>query len=195
MRPKDFKWYLPKPIIITVLANEKPLQAMIDTGFMADFLLTTVVDQLALKTDKLAKPITVQLAVHGSRSKINVSTVVDFKYQEIDSNLDNYDMILGTPFIFQHKVVLSMNPMRIAIGSKEPLELKGEEVSSINSAAADLFDTDLVQLHSKLRTKTTGLCPDTSKIDLQVSTVPPFRAVNHIIPLIDENKVYKFRPA
>ena len=34
------------------------------------------------------------------------------------------------------------------------------------------------------------LCPDTSK-----AALPPFRVVNHVIPLIDENKVYKYRPA
>ena len=26
------------------------------------------------------------------------------------SNLDNYDVILGTPFLYQHKVAIGLNP-------------------------------------------------------------------------------------
>jgi hypothetical protein len=78
---------------------------------MADFISTRLVDQLRLKREILAKPVTVQLAVHGSCSQINASTAVNLKYQNIDcerrfdiANLDSYDAILGTPFVFQHKV-------------------------------------------------------------------------------------------
>lgn len=72
---------------------------------MADFLSTTLVDQLDLRKEYYSKPLSVQLAVHGSRSKINCGVRVNFQYQEIDcerrfdvANLDNYDAILGPPF-------------------------------------------------------------------------------------------------
>ncbi|KAJ6525356.1 hypothetical protein B0H19DRAFT_1084901 [Mycena capillaripes] len=52
---------------------------------------------------ELEDPITLQLAVQGSRSKINHSVNVKFSYQDIDeehnfllANLSGYDMILGT---------------------------------------------------------------------------------------------------
>ncbi|KAJ6523055.1 hypothetical protein B0H19DRAFT_1078033 [Mycena capillaripes] len=129
MVPRDFRRCLPKPVIIQVMVNNKPVRALLDTGSMADFISTTLVDRLALKKDVLAKPITVQLAVHGSRSKINASTTVKFKYQDINcerrfdiANLDSYDLILGTPFIFQHKIVVGMNPTRVVVGSPEPLK-------------------------------------------------------------------------
>ena len=66
----DFKRHLPKLIVIEVRVNEQPVRALIDTGSMADFISTTVADQLRLKTDVLAKPLPLQLAVHGSRSKV-----------------------------------------------------------------------------------------------------------------------------
>ncbi|TCD60681.1 hypothetical protein EIP91_009663, partial [Steccherinum ochraceum] len=79
---------------------------------MADFVSTTIVDQLKLKTEVLQKPIPVQMAVRGSRSKINWSVRAQLKLYDIDSprqfdvaNLDNYDMILGTPFIYQHQIL------------------------------------------------------------------------------------------
>jgi len=78
---------------------------------MADFLSTKVADQLRLPLTTYEKPLPVQLAVQGSRSKINCGTTVNFQYQTIDCdrtfdvvNLDNYDAILGTPFLYQHQV-------------------------------------------------------------------------------------------
>ena len=33
------------------------------------------------------------------------------------ANLNDYDVILGTPWIYQHKVCIGLNPSRILIGS------------------------------------------------------------------------------
>ncbi|EJD44329.1 hypothetical protein AURDEDRAFT_166710 [Auricularia subglabra TFB-10046 SS5] len=67
------------------------------------------VEPLKLQVKALERPIPVQLAVKGSRSKINVEVTARFQYQNIDcekrfdiANLDNYDLILGTPFLWQH---------------------------------------------------------------------------------------------
>ena len=43
MKTKDFTRTLPKPIVVTVLINNKPVRALIDTGSMADFVSTTIV--------------------------------------------------------------------------------------------------------------------------------------------------------
>ena len=43
----------------------------------------TLVDQLKLKRTNLDKPLGLQLAVQGSRSKINSSVEVEFSYQNI----------------------------------------------------------------------------------------------------------------
>ena len=84
MRVKDRTRRLPEPIVITVKINGQPIRALLDTGSMADFLSTTVVDQLKLPRETYEKLLSVQLAVHGSRSKINCGTTVRFQYQTID---------------------------------------------------------------------------------------------------------------
>ncbi|TFY57697.1 hypothetical protein EVJ58_g6867 [Rhodofomes roseus] len=197
MRPKDFARNIPKPLIVEVFIQGHSVRALLDTGCMADFLSTTLVDQLRLKKDVLAKPLPVQLAVHGSRSKINFSTTVELAYQDIKCkrrfdivNLDNYDAILGTPFIFQHKVAISLNPTKIAVGSPVPLPIVGEDATEVSSAAADLLEGSLEPLRETLRKEAEDLCQDPTR-----TALPPFRDINHTIPLIDEKKIYKWRPS
>lgn len=196
-RPKDLRRRIPRPVVVIVKVNGKPVRALLDTGSMADFISTTIVDQLKLETEVLVKPLPVQLAVHGSRSKINHSATVDFSYQGISGkrrfdvvNLDNYDMILGTPFLFQHRVAVGFNPTRVVVGSDIPLDMKGEKITVIASAAADLMETELDRIRAELKAAAMDLCPDITETDL-----PPFRDVNHTIPLIDESKVYRWRPS
>ena len=145
LRIKDKTRRLPEPIVIEIKVNGQPIRALLDTGSMADFISTTIVDQLRLPKDVYEKPLPVQLAVHGSRSKINCGTTVNVQYQTINCdrtfdvvNLDNYDAILGTPFLYQHQVAMGFNPSRVIVGSSEPLELEGPEVTTLNSAAAGL---------------------------------------------------------
>lgn len=197
MKVKDFTRKLPKPVIIEVFVNGKPARALIDSGSLADFMSTTLADQLRVERDLLAKPLTLQMAVQGSRSKINCGTAVEFRYQGIKTfrrfdivNLDSYDLILGTPFIFQHKVLIGLNPTRVLIGSDEPEPLDGESVATISSAVADILDGELDKLRDQLRKEAADLCVDAEKAEL-----PPMREVNHSIPLMDENKIYSWRPS
>ncbi|KAJ8579527.1 hypothetical protein M405DRAFT_707828, partial [Rhizopogon salebrosus TDB-379] len=197
MRTKDFTRKVPVSIVIDVQVNGQTLRALLDTGSMADFISTTAVDQLKLETEILAKPLPLQLAVHGSRSKINCCTYVDFEYQDIKSqrrfdiaNLYNYDMILGTLFIYQHKVMLGMNPSRVAVGSPKPVPVEGDDVVIVSAAVTNLLKDELDKLRSELCDKAADLCMDTAK-----TALPPLRAVNHTIPLIDDSKTYSWRPA
>ena len=105
-------------------------------------------------------------------------------------NLDNYDMILGTPFLFQHKVAIGLNLIRISIGSALPVDIQGEEIAVISLAAADLFKDELSWLREDLGCDAADLCQDGARTEL-----PLLRAVNHTIPVIDENKVYSWRPS
>ena len=197
MRVKDQSRKVPEPVVVIATLNGHQVRVLIDTGSMADFISTTVVEQLKLRKEVYTKPLSVQLAVHGSRSKVNCGTTVRFKYQSIDCerrfdivNLDNYDVILGTPFLYQHKVAIGLNPPCVVIGSNKPVEMNGPDVITITSAAADLLDNGLENLRKQLRKEANDLCPDTSK-----TALPPMRAVNHTIPLIEPNKVYRFRPS
>ena len=196
MRLKDKSRRLPEPITVAVKVNGQMIRALLDTGSMADFISTTVVEQLKLPKEIYEKLLAVQLMVHGSRSKINCGTTVRFQYQMIDcdrrfnvANLDNYDAILGTPFLYQHQVAIAFNSSRVVVGSSEPMEMEGPEITTIPSAAAEVLNEGLDKIRRELRKEAEDLCPDTSKMDL-----PPMRAINHLIPLIDENKKYHYRP-
>lgn len=92
----DFRRNLPKLLVIEVHVNGSPVRALVDTGSMADFVSTTLVDQLKLSTSVLAKPLPLQQDIDGPR-----------RFDVV--NLDNYDMILGTPWIYQHRVMVGLN--------------------------------------------------------------------------------------
>ena len=101
MQLKDKSKSLLEPIIVAVKVNGQTIRALLKTGSMADFISTTVVEQLKLPKEIYEKPLAIQLAVHGLRSKINCGTAVQFQYQRINcdwrfdvTNLDNYDAIL-----------------------------------------------------------------------------------------------------
>ena len=101
------------------------MRALLDTGSMANFISTKTVDQLNLPKEVYQKLLPVQLAVDRSRSKANCGTTIQFQYQTIKCekrfdivNLDNYDTILGTLFLYQHQVAIAFNPSRIVVGSR-----------------------------------------------------------------------------
>lgn len=197
IKPKDFDRLVPRPIVINIRINGREARALLDTGSLADFMSTRLADQLKVPLEVLAKPLGVQMAAVGSRSMVFATTTVDFEYQSVKSkrrfdimNLDNYDMILGTPFIYQHKVVLGLNPTQVGIGSPVALPIRGEQIGKIPSKTAQLVDDQLQVLRNQLLREAADLCKGVAETDL-----PPLRAVNHEIPLLDESKVYPWRPS
>ncbi|KAG2738295.1 hypothetical protein P692DRAFT_20759004, partial [Suillus brevipes Sb2] len=68
---KDFKRVIPRPVVVVVNVNGRPAHALVDSGSLSDFMSVTLADQLKLKKTELTKPLVVQLAVQGSRSKVN----------------------------------------------------------------------------------------------------------------------------
>ncbi|KAG9020934.1 hypothetical protein FS837_007741, partial [Tulasnella sp. UAMH 9824] len=197
VRTKDFTCLVPSAIVVEVRINGQNARALVDSGSLADFMSTRLVDQLKVRLDKLEKPMAVQLAVTGLRTVVNNSSTVEFEYQGIRENrrfdiinLENYDIILGTPFLFQHKVGLVFNPSKLAIGSEKALPMEGEQVTAIPSRAADVLEGELDKIRAQLRQEAKDLCKNVDETDL-----PPFRAVNHTILLIDEDKVYTWQPS
>ena len=137
---RDFTHTIPHPVVVTVHVEGQPARALIDTSSLADFMSLTLAEQLHVKRLPLEKPLTTQLAVQGSRSKVNFRARVHFQYQGADYdqyfdviNLQSYDLILGTPFLFQHQVLVGLNSPRVILGSKMPLAMKGPQVSVLKS--------------------------------------------------------------
>ncbi|KAJ8507317.1 hypothetical protein ONZ45_g10305 [Pleurotus djamor] len=194
---KDASRAVPKPIVVNVKINGHPVRALIDSGSLGDFISTSIVDQLGLKTAELSTPLVLQMAVQGSRSKITRGCRVDMEYQSIReeryfdvTNIANYDIILGTPFLYQHEVTLGVNPARVVIGSNESKPLKGPEVSKIASRSAQIVEDNLEKAREHLRVYADDICKKAEDTPL-----PPLRAINHEIPLIDVDKKYPWRPA
>ncbi|KIO16999.1 hypothetical protein M407DRAFT_51134, partial [Tulasnella calospora MUT 4182] len=128
---------------------------------------------------------------------INTCVNANFRFQGIDENrrfdimnIENYDLILGTPFLFQHKVALAFNPSLLSVGSGNSLPIEGENVSVIPSRAANVAEGQLELLRQQLATEARDLCTDMKNTEL-----PPLREINHKIELIDPNKKYSWRQA
>ena len=137
------------------------------------------------------------MAVLGSRSKVNYKVNAQFEYQGINErrafdiiNLSSYDLILGTPFLFQHKVMIGFNDTRIIIGSNIAVPIRGASVTSLSSRTAQLRAENLEGARKYLITLAKPLCKTAAETGL-----PLMRAINHCIELLDENKVYPWWPA
>lgn len=128
---------------------------------------------------------------------MNVSTTVDFEYQNIRerrtfdvANLDTYDLILGTPFLYQHKTLVGFNPEQVTVRSDESLPIHGKQTLKLASRATELREQRIDDLRNELKEYATPICKGASETPL-----PPLRAINHVIPLIDEHCVYQWRPS
>ncbi|KZT03408.1 uncharacterized protein LAESUDRAFT_738279 [Laetiporus sulphureus 93-53] len=182
--PHDFQHVIPEPPTIVIDVD--------DTGSMADFISAWLVHQLGLKSFELAKPLPVHLAVQGSRSKIHSECQAMIVYQAINevrcfdvTNLSTYDVVLGTPFFFQHQVALEFNPTTIEIGSAKSLPIEGKCLKVLESRATEMYEDRLKGVHEHLREYAKPICKSA-----QDSPLPPLQAINHVIPLKDPNKVY-----
>jgi len=189
---KDATRTIPKPVVVVVHVNEQPAHALIDTGSLADFMSLNLAEQLKVKQVWLEKPLPIQLAMQGSQSKVNFGVNVCFQYQGVDYqryfdviNLQNYDIILGTPFLYQHQALVGLNSLRMIIGCKVPREMKGPQVSGLESCATEVYEENLEKTRKYLCKLARPLC-----LEGGATALPPFHAINHSIPLIDESKIY-----
>ncbi|KAI9070208.1 hypothetical protein FKP32DRAFT_1541229, partial [Trametes sanguinea] len=195
--PRDFKRLIPEPIVIVVKVNGLPARALLDSGSLSDFISAKFAHQLHIKVFELAKPRPVHLAVQGSRAEINFGcrTVLEYERIRTDRYFDvvsllNYNLILGTPFLYQHRITLSFNPLGVAIGSSSALPVQGKQVRVLESRAADIHTDRLESARTELREYAASICKEASD-----SPLPPLRAINHRIPLQDESKIYSWRPS
>jgi hypothetical protein len=145
-RKKDLARNVPKPLVVEVNINGHKARALIDTGSLSDFMSSNLADQLHVDRVILEKPLPIQLAVQGSKTKCNAGTKVNFQYQGIHCerwmdiiNIQNYDLVLGTPFLHQFQVQVGLNPPTINIGSNEPLPLTGPLVARLESRAMQIY--------------------------------------------------------
>jgi hypothetical protein len=106
------------------------------------------------------------------------------------ANLSNYDLILGTLWMFQHRITMGLNPVCVIVGSDDPLPIKNDDVMKITSRAMEVLEERLDKARAELVEYAGDLCKELDETDL-----PPFRSINHGIPLIDDTKIYLWRPS
>ena len=195
--PRDFTRLVPDPIVVLVRINGEQARALLDSGSLSDFMSYKFAHQIQVKCFELEKPLPVHLAIQGSRAKINYGCRAIVEYQRIKTNryfdvvnLLNYDVILGTPFLFQHKVSVTFNPSAVIIGSQQALPIEGKAVRILESHAMEIKEDRLEAARQELREYAAPICKEASD-----SPLPPLRAINHQIPLIDEHKIYSWRPS
>ncbi|KAL7284496.1 hypothetical protein ACG7TL_001787 [Trametes sanguinea] len=194
---RDFRRLIPEPVVVVVKINGQPVRALLDSGSLADFMSAKAAQQLGVRLTELEKPLAVQLAVQGSRAKVNYGCKVLFEYQDIKEeryfdvmNVLSYDLILGTPFLSQHQVFLGFNPAKVVVGSVSNKQYQGTKVRTVASRAADLLEERMEVVREELRAYAAPICREASD-----APFPPLRAINHTIPLKDPSKVYSWRPS
>jgi hypothetical protein len=188
---------LPKPLVVKVTVNNHPARALLDSGSLGDFMSSTLADQLKIKRETLDVPLSLQLAIQGSRSKVNTVVTAQLQYQGINEqrtfdviNLNSYDLILGTPWMHQHQICIGFNPARVVIGSDEALPLKVGNDTKLMVHTLSPDNQNVENVREELRKYADPLCREVHETDL-----PPLRAINHTIPLVDESKTYSWRPS
>ncbi|KAG6905078.1 hypothetical protein DXG01_005235, partial [Tephrocybe rancida] len=185
---KDPSRFIPEPVVVVVHLDGKPVCALLDSRSLGNFVSTTIVAQLGLNKKDLAMPLNVQMAAQGSRSKINYSVSTKLRYQGINCerkfdvmNLSGYDVILGTPWFYQHRAMVGLNPTRVIIGSKKPLEMKGTGVFNLALHTMRLYEDRISEIQKELMDYACPICQKAVE-----SPLPLLRDINHRIDLIDE---------
>ncbi|EPS96504.1 hypothetical protein FOMPIDRAFT_1105202, partial [Fomitopsis schrenkii] len=148
--PKALNRVMPDPAVVVVQVNGHSLRALLDSGSLSDFVSTKVVHQLKLRSFELDVPLPVQMAVQGSRAKVNLGCVAKIEYQNVSEsryfdvmNILNYDMILGTPFMYQHQVTVGLNPTSVLVGSPVSRPIEGKRLRLLESRATRVGEDDL----------------------------------------------------
>ncbi|OCH88440.1 hypothetical protein OBBRIDRAFT_734482, partial [Obba rivulosa] len=195
--PRDFKRLVPEPVVVVVQVNGHPARTLLDTGSLSDFMSAKLAHQIGVQSFELEKPLPVHLAVQGSRAKINLGCNAEVRYQTIREqryfdiiNLLNYDLILGTSFLFQHQIFIGFNPAKVVVGSAEARPMEGKSIRVLESRAADVLGDRLEEARRYLHEYAAPICKEA-----QDSPLPPLRDINHTIPLKDESKIYTWRPS
>ncbi|KAF9441160.1 hypothetical protein P691DRAFT_684813 [Macrolepiota fuliginosa MF-IS2] len=136
--------------------------------------------------------------MQGSQSKINYVVKARLEYQNIREshrfdviNLSGYDIILGTPWLYQHSVLIRFNPMQVIIGSNISLQIHtGLGIRKLTSHSARLYKDNLEEVRTYLQNYAQPLCWPMEDVPF-----PPLRDINHKIHLIDLNKKYHWQPS
>ncbi|KAJ7120141.1 hypothetical protein C8R44DRAFT_623675, partial [Mycena epipterygia] len=135
--------------------------------------------------------VVLQLGMAGSRSKINhgatarvtYSTLVSEEYVDI-VNLDRYDAIVGTRYMRKHGISHAIKPRRRCLTMTRTAAVRHS--AELKADGAKLTEEDIPRLRDRWMEISKDIMSGVPE------TMPPLRAVNHRIPLIDDKKIYNY---
>jgi hypothetical protein len=143
---KDSTGKRPKPssedrhcMAVHVRVNDLNAYALLDSGCTTVSVTHDFARVAKLRVMQLENPVTLQLGTVGSRSMINFRAVShlelgpirdDNAYMDV-INLDRYDMIIGTPFMRKHGLVLDFD--------KDILTIRGKAIQPLTIGQEDLL--------------------------------------------------------
>ena len=104
-------------------------------------------------------------------------------------NLNSYDLILVTPWMYQHQLCLGFNPPRVIIGSDDALPVTEGMDTRLMLSSLSPGDHAIEDARNDLCRYAEPLCQEVDKTDLLL-----FQVINHTIPLINETKIYPWQP-
>lgn len=131
-----------------------------------------------MKKKDLEESIPLQLVCSGSSSKIHAQATARLEYQSIKEvhifdvcNLESYDLILGTPFMFQYKILLGLNPTQVVIHSADSLPIRGVQTVRLeaNTEGMDV-SINMERARVELYQYAIQICKEAAETPL-----PPFR--------------------
>ncbi|KAI0038486.1 hypothetical protein FA95DRAFT_1662767, partial [Auriscalpium vulgare] len=171
--------------------NGETLFALFDSGSTTNGISPEAATVSRVGIFELTDPMTLQLGVVGSKSKINYGTrcMIGVNGQEVAcyldvANIDHYDIILGTPFLHGNRVALDFGDLSITINGQRVhrARIKEEGIDGIPRGLPTPNDPEdqWAQLRQRwMESEADLMCPVPPEL-------PPFREVNHRINLIDE---------
>ena len=165
-----------------VTVNGHKVKALFDTGTMGDNLISGIfVSTFQIPTQDLDTPISLKMAVKGSRSTMNYKAqpliqVGDETGDTTDAlvcSLDNYDIFLGMPYLTTHNAIIDCgNP--IITFPKKGITLTCKKANKTRFGAMTSSDTPdfISEFPEVFPTK-------------KITELPQLRKVNHHLNLIE----------
>src|SRR5256884_1469218 len=141
-----------KPLGVIIKTNNHPARALIDTATTGTNLISNnFCYQHGIKSWSLPEPLTMSLAVKGSRSKLQREALATLQLgnHEIPckfrlSNLDKWDMILGMPFLGKFNAIIDLGKRSVYL-PKLGTHLAIDRASTLfpSSARIELLQEDI----------------------------------------------------
>ncbi|KIJ48388.1 hypothetical protein M422DRAFT_162722, partial [Sphaerobolus stellatus SS14] len=180
---------------------------LLDRGCEGIMISSDFVRANKLPKFELEKPVILQLACVGSKSTVQYGLTAKIllskeKYDEYFdiTNVNYYDVILGTPFLRQFEILLDFKnncvqmgkfivspSIAATYGSSKPGSRRTEQHIYGIQSRISLNESDIPVLREAWQNRYADIFGD---IPLEL---PPFREVNHEIKLIDPSKVIRYR--